>query len=159
MKKILVFIFVVIAITPTSICQVNPNAIGLRGGRGNLGTGAELTYQKGIGEANRLELDIGLRSSSNFSYFTLTGIYHWVKPITDGLNWYAGPGLQAGYHSSSFNNLPNGIFIGIGGQLGLEFDFNDELDIPLLISIDTRPMFGFGVGFNYGGNLALRYTF
>jgi len=162
MKKILLVITLMLGATTASIGQVNQNALGLRGGSGNYGAGVELTYQKGMGDDNRLELDLGLRSSSNNSHFVLTGIYHWVKNITNDLNWYIGPGVQLGLFQHKNNFIgKEGITIGLGGQIGIEFDFN-SLDIPLLLSIDTRPMLGFvgGVsGFNYGGNLALRYTF
>ena len=51
--------------------------------------------------------------------------------------------------------------IGVGGQGGVEYDFND-LGVPLLVSVDTRPMIGFlggTKGFGYGGALSARYTF
>ena len=162
MKNLVVGILFILGGVSTGISQVNPSAIGIRGGSGNYGSGFEVSYQKGIGNANRLELDLGLRGSSFHSHFVLTGIYHWVKNITSGLNWYIGPGAQVGlynYKNSSINT--GGITLGVGGQIGIEFDFN-ELDIPLLVSVDTRPMWGLvggGSGFNYGGNVALRYTF
>ena len=160
MKRTLLAIAIFTCISGFS--QVNPNAIGLRGGRGNFGSGTELTYQKGLGDENRLELDLGLSSSSSHSHFIVTGIYHWVKNITSGLNWYVGPGAQLGSYRFKNNVIgDDGLTLAVGGQIGIEFDLN-ELDVPLLISIDTRPMWGFvggGSGLNYGGNLAVRYTF
>ena len=53
------------------------------------------------------------------------------------------------------------IGLGVGGQIGIEFDFN-ELGAPILMSIDTRPMwdmYGSNSGLRYGGNLGIRYTF
>ncbi|MFK8044823.1 MAG: hypothetical protein AB8B72_04970 [Crocinitomicaceae bacterium] len=150
MKKIFSTLFI-ISLLSCSYSQVNSNAIGLRGGSGNLGYGGEITFQKGIGEGNRLELDFGARGYGNGSELIASGIYHWVKNITSGLNWYIGPGAQVG--------IGNGFRLGVGGQIGIEFDLN-EVDIPLLISIDSRPMFGFGgSGFRAGAFGALRYTF
>jgi hypothetical protein len=141
--------------------QVNPNAIGVRGGAGNNGSGVELSYQKGMGDANRLELDLGFRGSSLYSHLIVTGLYHWVKNITSGLNWYIGPGAQVGLYSYKNSSINGGVTLALGGQLGLEFDFS-SLDIPFLISIDTRPMWGFNggsSGLNWGGNAAIRYLF
>ena len=162
MKKLIMIIVIAIGGHVSLNAQVNPNAIGIRGGGGNYGTGVEVSYQKGMGDANRLELDFGLRGSSNYSHLVVTGIYHWVNNITSGLNWYVGPGAQVGlYTYKNSTSSTGGITLGVGGQIGIEFDFN-EIDIPLLVSIDTRPMWGLvggGSGFNYGGNAALRYTF
>lgn len=138
--------------------QVNPHALGLRFGGSNFGLGGELSYQHGFGDANRLELDLGFRGNSYYRSTIITGIYHWVWNITDGLNWYIGPGAQLGlYHGSG----SSAIWLALGGQIGLEYDLNQH-DIPLLIGLDTRPMFllnsGYG-GFGYGGAFSIRYTF
>jgi len=145
--------------------QVHPHAIGLRGGAGNFGTGGEVSYQHGLGSGNRLEFDFGWRGNNgngnNYYHSALTGIYHWVKNITDGLNWYIGPGAQLGFYRDKWNNGNDGVTLALGGQIGLEYDFNQH-DIPLLLGLDTRPMFGFigGVsGIGYGGAFSLRYTF
>lgn len=77
------------------------------------------------------------------------------------MNWYVGPGAQLGFYQNKWNTNDDGITLALGGQIGLEFDFN-ELGAPLLLSLDTRPMWGFiggGSGFGYGGALGLRYTF
>ena len=161
MKKLVVLATMVMGISFGATCQVNPHAIGLRGGSGTYGTGAELSYQHGLGDANRLELDLGIRSSSNHSHFVLSGIYHWAWNITSGFNWYIGPGAQLGSYNHKNNNDEDGVTLAVGGQVGIEFDFN-EVGVPLLLSLDTRPMFGFlgsSSGNGYGGALGLRYTF
>lgn len=161
MKKVFLTAMLVLGLGMFAQSQVNPRAIGLRGGSGNYGSGAELSYQHGLGDANRLEFDLGLRSSSNHQHFVVSGIYHWVNNITSGLNWFVGPGAQLGFYQYKFSGNSDGITIGVGGQIGLEFDFN-EFDIPLLLSLDTRPMFGLiggSSGFNIGGSFGLRYTF
>ncbi len=165
MKNKLLILGLSLGIWAFTTAQVNPHAIGIRGGSGTFGNGAEISYQHGFGDANRLELDLGWRGNRNngndYSSFGLTGIYHWVWNITSGLNWYVGPGAQLGFYQNKSNNNDDGITLALGGQVGLEFDFN-ELGAPLLLSLDTRPMWGFvggGSGFGYGGALGLRYTF
>ena len=171
--KNLLFIICLISFS-TLNAQVHPHALGLRAGGSNFGTGGELSYQMGINEVNRLELDLGYRGRNyghgvSNSTFALSAIYHWAFNITEGLNWYIGPGAQLGFYR--YNNYYNekdklytngsGIAIGIGGQIGLEYDFSD-LDVPLLLSLDTRPMWSFSNyygGFGYGGAFAIRYIF
>lgn len=163
MKKIFLSLVVTLSLNMAAQAQVNPHAIGIRGGSGNYGHGGELSYQHGFGSSNRLELDLGLRgfNGNGHSHTALTGIYHWVWNIEGGFNWYAGPGAQLGFYQHKSNSSNDGLTLGLGGQLGAEFDFN-ELGAPLLLGLDVRPMWGFiggtsGVG--YGGAFSLRYTF
>jgi hypothetical protein len=145
--------------------QVNPGAIGARLGGGNFGSGAELSYQHGFGEANRVELDLGasFRNYGGYSSLALgiSGIYHWVWNISDGFNWYVGPGAQVGYFSFSNNSFgTNAITLAVGGQGGLEYDFSTSFSVPMLLSLDLRPMWGFNggsSGFGYGAALGIRY--
>ena len=138
--------------------QVNPHAIGVRlGGNGDV-NGAELSYQHGFGEANRLELDLGFGSNKNHSRMFLAGIYHWNWNITDGLNWYVGPGATVGFRS--YDNSSDHINIGVGGQIGLEYDFSVH-NAPILLSIDARPMWDFlgdNSGLGWGAALGVRYV-
>ena len=165
MKKRIVAILIGISVSVSASAQVNPHAIGLRGGYGNYGGGGEVTYQHGFGSSNRLELDLGWRGNNGingFRHTALSGIYHWVWNLDGGLNWYIGPGAQLGFYDSKFNNSnDDGMTLDIGGQIGLEFDFN-ELGAPILLSLDSRPMWGFiggTSGFGYGAAFSLRYTF
>ena len=107
--------------------QVDGKAIGLR-----FGSVTEVSYQHPLSDANRVELDLGLNSWQ----IGLTGVYHWVKDlssVTDGLNWYVGPGLQVG--TTYGGVLTNGFTLGIVGQIGAEYTFN----FPLQLSLDYRP--------------------
>ncbi len=91
----------------------------------------------------------------------ISGIYHWVYNISGGLNWYIGPGAQVGLYEDRNNSNNDGITLAVGGQLGLEYDFNN-LGAPILLGIDTRPMWGFSggtQGVGYGGALSLKFTF
>ena len=157
MKKVIISLIAFIGFTASA--QVNPQAIGLRfGGDGNI-NGAEISYQHGLGEANRLELDLGFGTSKHHSRLFLAGIYQWNWNIEGGLNWYAGPGASVGFYS--YDNADDHLNIGLGGQVGIEYDFNTK-DVPLLLSLDARPMFDFlgdDNGFGWGAALGLRYTF
>jgi hypothetical protein len=169
MKRILLSLL--ITITTLSLnAQVNPNAIGIRGGGGLGGSyGGELTYQKGFGTANRLELDFGFRSRRYkgskgidwyYNHLSVTAIYHWVFNLSGGLNWYIGPGAQVGFYDDYYDNN-SGVSLALGGQIGIEYDFNEH-GVPLLLSLDARPMWdfvGYYAGFGGGGAFSLRYTF
>jgi len=158
MKKILFLTLIIFSISYYAKAQVNPHAIGVRlGGNGDV-NGIELSYQKGFSELNRLELDLGFGGNSHQSRFYLTGIYHWDWNITEGLNWYVGPGAGIGYYS--YDDSSDYLNIAIGGQIGLEYDFN-SLDAPILLSIDVRPMWDFvgdNAGLGWGAALGVRYT-
>ncbi len=137
--------------------QVNPRALGLRFGAGSV-FGAEISYQHGLSDKNRFEADLGFGASRDHNRFFVAGIYHWVWNLNDGLNWYIGPGAAAGFYS--YDVLENYLNIGVGGQIGLEYDFN-TLDAPFLLSIDVRPMWDFighGSGLGWGLSLGARYT-
>jgi hypothetical protein len=157
MKKFLIFTIVIFCMGHPIYAQVNPHAIGLRlGGNGDI-NGVEISFQKGFSKVNRLELDLGFGGNSNHNRFFLAGIYHWDWNITEGLNWYVGPGAGIGYYSYEHSD---GYFnIALGGQIGLEYDFN-TLDVPILLSLDARPMWDFvgdNSGFGWGIALGVRY--
>lgn len=156
MKKYLIA-YIILFIGLYAQSQVNPHAIGLRlGGDGQV-NGAEISYQHGLGEMNRLELDLGFGGNKNYSRIFITGSYHWNWNITNGLNWYVGPGASLGFYS--YDDSKNYINIGLGGQIGLEYDFN-EFNLPILLSIDFRPMvdlIGDNSGLGWGVALGIRY--
>ncbi|MCU4175258.1 hypothetical protein [Carboxylicivirga sp. N1Y90] len=160
MKKQLIVLFCAM-LSIGAIAQTNEHALGLRLGGGNY-FGAEVSYQRGLSNTNRLEADLGLSSYSNGSGFNLAGIYHWVWNIEGGFNWYAGPGAQIGswsYKSGKDGDRSSGVYLGLGGQVGVEYNFEE---IPLNLSVDTRPMFGIGNtynDFNFGISFGLRYVF
>jgi hypothetical protein len=154
MKRIFLSIVTLIFLTISGNAQVEPHAIGVRLGGGNFGSGAELNYLHGIGDANRIELGLGLNSLNSSSYMNLVGVYQWVWSLEQGFNWYVGPGAQ-------LLLVKNASAILVGGEVGVEYNFNTNLEVPLLIGLDTRPMFnlGDGDGFGWGVALSIRYTF
>ena len=115
-----------LAISAYSTAQVNPHAIVIRGGSGSYGNGAEISYQHGFGDANRLELDLGWSGNryngNNYSSIGISGIYHWVWNLTSGLNWYVGPGGQLGLYQNKLNNNNDNqiiitIMVGVVGPI------------------------------------------
>jgi len=155
MKKCILTLALVAGMIGGLNAQVKGNAIGLR--MANEGRGGELSFQAGLGKANRLELDLGLNHwndkwNNTYSGYELTGVYQWVwglNQIATGLNWYAGLGATAGTYNSNLG-------FGLVGQLGLEYNFN----IPLQISLDWRPTLFNSYYTYYGGNgLSIRYRF
>ncbi|MBT8253754.1 MAG: hypothetical protein KJN68_07270 [Bacteroidia bacterium] len=151
----------VFAIANVSYGQsISNHAIGLRLGDSD-GFGAEISYQLGIGDNNRLEFGLGWRDGSNYDAVRAIGLYQWVWNLDGNFNWYAGVG--GGFASYSIDNLPAGsddsdTALLAAGDIGIEYDFN----IPLLISLDFRPEIGFG-DFNddldFDIALGIRYQF
>lgn len=162
MKRTLATLALVFGAVFYSNAQVNDHAIGLRLGGYDGDNGIEISYQHGFSEKNRVELDLGLRGGKYFSSTTFTGVYHWDWNIIEGLNWYVGPGAAVNFWrwKDNSNNKDSGVNIAIGGQIGLEYDFQD-LGAPILVSLDTRPMYDIngygGSGFGWGYALGVRY--
>jgi hypothetical protein len=142
MKKLfLLVVFVIGAGLTTQAQTIADNAIGLRFGGGG-GYGAEVSYQRALGtNNNRLELDLGWRYENNdYDAFKLAAIYQWVWNIEAGFNWYAGVGGGLGSVTDNRRDRDEGgAFLFLAGDIGIEYNF----DIPLLISLDFRPEFGF----------------
>ena len=137
--------------------DVSENAIGLRLGDSD-GYCAEISYQRALGEANRLEVDLGWRSARDYDGFKLTGIYQWVWELDGDFNWYAGAGGGLGSYGFDNSALDDETFVFVAGNVGIEYIF----DIPLLLSLDFRPELGFG-DFNddldFDIALGIRYRF
>jgi opacity protein-like surface antigen len=155
MKKVALSLLFVLSLMGAVQAQDISKAIGIRAG-----AGAEISYQHPLSDANRLEADLGLGGWGEHGGFLLSGLYHWVFNINNGLNWYVGPGLQLGsvYYESD-NKWENGLGIGIAGQIGIEYNF----DFPLQLSLDYRPdwfIIPSAKGMGYDGiALGIRYKF
>ena len=142
MKNYFLLALVAIGFSTSVMAQeISKNAIGLRIGD-NDGLGTEITYQRGLSDINRLEIDLGFRSNSGVDAIKLAGLYQWVWNIDDGFNWYAG--LGAGFANYSVDNKFGDDFdetyLFAAGDVGIEYNF----DAPWLVSLDFRPEFGFG---------------
>ena len=109
MKKILLITALTFGFVWISNAQdISKNALGLRLGS-NDGFGGEISYQKGLGDNNRLELDLGFRNSNNVDAFKIVGLYQWIWNIEGGFNWYAGVGGGIGSWSYNDNNIKNDV--------------------------------------------------
>lgn len=143
MKKIILSALMLIGLTfATQAQDISKNALGLRLGD-NDGFGGEISYQRGLGDNNRLELDLGWRNSKNIDAFKLVGLYQWVWNIDKGFNWYAGVGAGIGswrYDGPGDPDPDGGSFLLAAGDIGIEYNF----DIPLQLSLDFRPELYFG---------------
>lgn len=161
MKKLFLLSFALIGFAFTTQAQeIADNAIGLRLGDSN-GFGAEISYQRALGDTNRLEFGFGWRDGKDYNAIRVIGLYQWVMSLDGNFNWYVGAG--GGLSSYSIDNVPDGMDDGdtsvfIAGDIGIEYNF----DIPLLISIDFRPELGFGDyndDLDFDIALGLRYQF
>ena len=159
MKKVFLLVgFIVGSVFSINAQSISNNAIGLRMGD-NDGFGGEISYQKALGDNNRLEIDLGLRNNKNYDGFKATAIYQWVWNIEGGFNWFAGFGGGLGNYSGKDNDTFSETFVFAAGDIGIEYSFADA---PILLSLDLRPEFGFGNNFNDFGNdiaLGIRYQF
>ena len=162
MKKVILSAFMLFGLAFSLQAQeISKNALGLRLGS-NDGFGAEISYQRSLGNNNRLEADLGWRNSKDVDAFKLAGLYQWVWNIDGGFNWYAGAGGGIGSWSSNFQGVKNsGTVLFAAGNIGIEYNF----DFPLQLSLDMRPELYFNSdGYrddNFGPDLALgvRYKF
>ena len=159
MKKLILSAIMLVGLAFASNAQeISENALGLRLGS-NDGFGGEISYQRGLGDNNRLEVDLGWRNNTDYDAFKLVGLYQWVWNIEGGFNWYAGVGGGLGSYSEDKTDNSGTYFLA-AGDIGIEYNF----DIPLILSLDLRPEVYFGDKFrsdNFGPDIALgiRYQF
>jgi hypothetical protein len=158
MKNICLVAIALLGFTFTATAQhIADNAIGLRLGDSD-GFGAEVSYQRGIGDNNRLEFGLGWRDGSNFSAVRAVGLYQWIWTLDGSFNWYAGVGGGLASFNFDNNTIDDETSLFIAGDIGVEYDFG----IPLLISLDFRPEIGFGKindDLDFDIALGLRYQF
>ena len=161
MKKLLITIIAITLGTVSMNAQrISKHAIGLRLGDSD-GFGTEVNYQLGIGENNRMEFGLGWRSSDDVTAIKGVALYQWVWTLDGNFNWYVGAGGGVGQVSfdDDFPGDPDDeTFLFAAGDIGIEYNF----EIPLLLSLDFRPEFGFGdyrddVDFDIA--LGVRYQF
>jgi len=161
MKRIFVLLAFLFALGSHCEAQrISKNALGIRIGDddGFDSLGAEISYQRGLSGNNRLEFDLGIRTGDGFDAFKLVGLHQWVMPLDRSFHWYVGAG--AGLGSVSADSGGSNSFALLSGDIGIEYNFK----IPLLISLDLRPEFGFaddayGDGFDFDLGIGVRYQF
>ncbi len=150
MKKILIVAALVLGFSVAASAQ--PKAVGAR-----LTYGLEASYQHYVGGSNFVEANLGFADFLNLNLNVAASYNFSIAQFGDGFNFYAGPsaGVGLGLHSKYFG-------VGVGGNVGLEYQFN----FPLQLSIDIRPQVGLwfhegGVSPDYWGwpTLGVRYAF
>ena len=161
MKNVLNTVLVLLTFTFAMSAQgIADNALGVRIGD-NSGFSTEINYQRALSENNRLELGLSWRSNNDVSAYKITGLYQWVWVLDGNFNWYAGVGGGVGQvdFDKDFPGDPDSeTFVFAAGDIGIEYDF----DIPLLLSLDFRPEFGFGDyrdDLDFDIALGIRYQF
>ncbi|SFJ38816.1 hypothetical protein [Olleya namhaensis] len=158
MKKYFLFAFAIFGFATLTYGQdIADNAIGLRLGDSD-GFGAEISYQRALGDNNRLEVDLGWRTGSAYNGFKLAGLYQWVWVLDGDFNWYAGVGGGVGSYSFDNNAIDDETFVFAAGDIGVEYNF----DIPLQLALDFRPELGFGDyrdDLDFDIALSVRYRF
>ena len=157
MKKILLTVVAIFAMSTRANAQIKDLGVRIGGGQGY---GAELSAMWGMG-GNRLETDLGWGSNDHHTNFTLTGIYQWQGELGSGFGWFAGVGARLAYWSweDGFGNGDSDIALGIAGQAGIEYVFPS---IPIQLSLDIRPCLYIipSTTFHWGDiALGIRYMF
>jgi hypothetical protein len=171
MKTLIIITGILIGLPNLSQAQVHTHSFGIRLNSYGLFYRPSLSYQWGLTNRDRINFNFNAKfvgSDLIKNKALRTSIYYeHVMHIKGGLNWFIGAGAE---HSLNSNNgtLGASIFyqrLGIGPTIGLEYDFNQH-KVPLLLSVDYRPSFGYfsgsyGTGFDFQQKigLSLHYTF
>lgn len=156
MKKIIIAIVAVFAMSTAASAQFAGIGVRLGGGQGY---GAELSTLWNFG--NRVEIDLGWNTGDHYTGFSLTGIYQWQGEIGSGFGWFAGVGARLAMWSwdDGYNNGDTEFALGLAGQAGIEYQFPS---IPIQLSLDIRPCFWLipDTEFHWGDiALGIRYIF
>ncbi|MCL2182540.1 MAG: hypothetical protein FWB85_03605 [Chitinispirillia bacterium] len=162
---------VVVCFTASANAELHPQTIGLRfSGEAKL-WGAELSYQKALGETNRLELGLlyGERDykGCNGTIYGIAVAYQWHVPFENpaGFAWYVGPAASAFTFICNWGNHNPRQNAGVGAQIGVDYDLQTTNSIPMVISLDARPIISFldmkdgGTDFLWGISAGVRYLF
>ena len=112
-----------------------------------------------MNEGKAIEFIVGL---SNVNFINVTGLYEWHKPLQigelEGLSWYFGFGAHVGLLSVAWPAFN----LGVDGIVGIEYDFEALLGIPISATVDYKPAINILGGFiNDLGDAALtvHYSF
>ena len=155
MKKIIFLVFPLIFLCTDIYADAHPLALGAGFHAGAGSTGFEWAVSHSWDGVNRGEGTFGYSWNGDldleWSMLDVNLMYQWYWNINDGFNFFAGPlvGLGVFWQEELMRlNYPpflpylqtkTGMYFGVGGQIGLEYDF-DYIDVPLIISTDIRPV-------------------
>ena len=142
MKKIIAIAVSLLAVA--FVANAQSRSLGVR-----LGYGGEVSYQHTLSADNFLEVDAGW----GYKSVSIGAAYDFQIAPVGPFGFYAGPSAQI------WAGGDDDFVLGVGGQLGLEYLFDE---IPLQISLDRRPVFTLvpGTGFGWQSvGLGVRYLF
>lgn len=152
MKKLLIFLLLLTA-SSYSNAQNYKTAIGIKGGYPGYGS---LNGKHFLNSKTAIEGSIGGGANTLW----LQGLYELNFSLEQGLNWYAGGGLNLGFYSYKnqiTNDRTSNMILGLNGIVGIEYTFED---FPLNVALDTGPNLRIinSFGFGWGAGLAVRYA-
>lgn len=144
-----------LAMHSTSKAQGYDNAIG-----GRFGAANGITFKTTLGDNKMIDIIANFRSTDEYKYFRLTGLYEIYNPINNapGLNWYYGIGGSIGSAKYRPNNSSD-LYLSADGVLGLDYKFADA---PINLSLDWKPAIELAPNTNFDGSgvaISLRFTF
>ena len=132
MKKIIIAIVAIFAMSTAANAQFSGIGVRLGGGQGY---NAELSTLWSVG--NRLEVDLGWGSHKYHDDFTLTGIYQWTGELGSGFGWFAGLGARVSYWRwNAYGLKDDDVALALAGQVGIDYKFSAA---PIQLSLDIRP--------------------
>lgn len=156
MKKILLTVVAIFAMSTMANAQIKDLGVRIGGGQGY---GAELSAQWGF-MGQRLETDLGWNSDDGYTGISLAGVYQWTGDIGSGFSWYAGVGARLAMWSwDDANGGDTDFALALLGQAGIEYNFDA---VPIQLSLDIRPNFWLipNTSFHWGDiALGIRYRF
>ena len=118
MKKLCLFTLIVFGFAAMGQAQVvAENALGLRLGDSD-GFGAEISYQRGLNDHNRLEFGLGWRDGNDYSAFRFVGLYQWVWNLDGNFNWYVGAGGGLASYDIDVVGIDDETSLFVAGDIG-----------------------------------------
>lgn len=167
MKRILLVLFVAL-FGLSAQSQSYQTAIGLKGGNvgGGVAGGGGLNIKHFFAGNNAVEATVGLGQY----HFNAQALYEWQHGLDEsiGLDWYVGLGGTVGswrgnwkydYHPVYGDKYNRGFYLGANGAIGLDWNLESVVNLPLDIALDIGPYFGIinSGAWGWGGGFAIRY--
>lgn len=152
MKKwlaILGFALPMACLTPTRAQDYN-TAIGV-----NIGSDMGFGFKHFLGERSAIEAQFGYNVICDG--VMLSAVYQYHIPLAQGLNFYAGGGLNIGALHLGKTHPKADFAIGIDPTIGFEYKFDSA---PIALALDYKPNINFTVHSQWSiAELKVRYTF
>jgi len=125
---------------PASFVQEHKTSVGIRGA---FPLSYGLTIKRFTDRNNAIEGILSSRNSFEYNIYGITVLFEkeYKTALNNGINWFWGGGLHAGYGPKTVNNgyrtiKKRYISIGPDGVLGIEYSFDK---IPFTLSLEVNP--------------------